>query len=153
MPIPTDIVTGNLVVKNLPDLFCFESAADLVKNLTEILGVEIPAANISNVVVSNSQPSDSQTTSIWFRFNNAGSFVGIYVFSGGAWIPIYPINNSVNVQLQRFTSSDGTAPTGWTKIEAATPGFPTGVAAALAGEALDPGGAGFDTIFWAYFTG
>ena len=153
MPIPSDIVTGSLVVKSLPDLFCFESAAELIKQLPEILGVEIPASNISNVIVSNSQPNDSQTTSIWFRFNNAGSFVGIYVFSGGVWIPIYPINNSVNIQIQRFTSSDGTAPAGWTKIEASTPGFPTGVAAALAGEALDPGAAGFDTIFWAYFTG
>jgi hypothetical protein len=153
MPNPTNVVTGNLVVTSLPDLFCFESVAEFVQQLTTILGVEIPASSISNVIVSNTQPNDSQTTSIWFRFNNAGSFVGIYVFSAGAWIPIYPINDSVHIQIERFTSEDGTAPTGWTKIEAATPGFPTGVAAALAGEALDPGSAGFDTIFWCYFTG
>ena len=151
--IPSNVILGNLVLKSLPDLSCYQTLPEFVQALTTILGVEIPASNVSNVVVSNEQPNDSQTTALWVRVNNAGTFVGLYVYSGAKWVPIYPINDTVHIQIQRFTSEDGTAPTGWTKIEASTGGFPTGVAAALAAEAQDPGSVGFDTIFWAYYTG
>lgn len=153
MPIPQDLIIGNLVVKNLPETFCFTSATELIEQLPSLLGVEIPASQVSNVVVSVSQPSDSETTSIWFRVNNSGSFVGIYVFSNGAWIPIYPINDSVHIQVEWFSSTDGTAPAGWTEIEASTPGFPPGVATALAALAIPDPTATFNVYFPAYYTG
>lgn len=153
MPIPSDVALGNLVIKALPDLFCFESARDLITKLPELLGVETPLSNISNVVVSISQPSDSQTTSLWIRINNAGNFVGLYVFSAGKWQPIYPINDGTHIQIEAFSSTDGTAPAGWTEIKAATGGLPTGVAAALAAQAIPDPTATFNVWFWAYFTG
>lgn len=153
MPIPSNVALGNLVIKNLPDLFCFTSARDLVANLPELLGVETPLANVSNVVVGVSQPDDSQTNSVWFRYNNAGSFVGIYVFSGGKWVPLFPVKDSTHIQTQAFSSEDGTAPAGWTEIRGDTPGFPPGVATALAAQAIDDPTSTFRVWFWAYYTG
>lgn len=149
--IPSNTITGNLVVKNLPETFCFESAHDLIEQLPSLLGVEIPSANVSNVVVSNAQPTDSETTKIWFRFNNAGSFVGIYVFTEGAWTPIYLINDSKHIQIEWFSSTDGTAPTGWVEITASTPGFPPGVAAGLAAQAIADPTSTFNVYFAAYY--
>ena len=75
-------VRVDLVLKNLPDIACFESPLDWFKAIPDYIGGQV-SSSVSNVVVSNVQPTDSQTTSVWFRVNNAGSFVGIYVFSGG----------------------------------------------------------------------
>lgn len=152
-PIPSSTIVGSLVVKDLPELFCFEDARSLIEQLPTLLGVAISASNISNVVVGPAQPSDSQTTSIWFRTNNAGNFVGIYVFSGGTWNNIYPINDSTHIQIEFFSSTDGSAPKGWTQITASTPGFPPGVAAALAAQSINDPTSTFKVYFAAYFSG
>lgn len=80
----TRTVRGAIKIENLPDLSCFKSFKDFVQALPSFLALEIPV-NITNVIVSNIQPTDSQRDSVWFRFSNSGTFVGIYVFSGGAW--------------------------------------------------------------------
>ncbi len=116
MFIPTDIINASLVIKSIPELACFETFTDLLKALPQYLGVEVPAS-VSNVIVSNQQPSSSQTTSLWIRLSNSGSFLGIYVFSQGQWHNIYPIADDKNIQIEWFTSTDGTAPTGWTLID------------------------------------
>lgn len=84
-----DVVRANIVVVGLPETFCFETFRDLLLALPQFLSVEVPNS-VTNVIVSPSQPLDSQTTSVWCRTNNAGGFEGIYVFANGEWVPIYP---------------------------------------------------------------
>lgn len=130
MSTPTNIVRGNLVVQNLPELFCFQDARQLIEQLPLLLGVEIPDF-ITNVIVSNTQPTDSQTAALWIRLANSGGFLGIYVFSQGRWRPILPVNDGNTLQVYWLTSSDGVVPDGFTRIEAGTPGVSPTVIAAL----------------------
>lgn len=147
-----NVVRGELVVENIPENACFTSFVELLKALPNYLGVEIPDT-ITNVIVSNIQPSSSQTTSVWFRLSNAGSFLGIYVFSQGAWHNIYPINDGNQFQIETFVSIDGTVPTGWTKVITGNTTLPPAVVTALvARDVLDPT-ATFAQMFSAYFTG
>lgn len=111
-----DITRGNIVLTGLPDTKCFTSWQDFIAALPDLLGVEIPVSSITNVVVSNIQPSSSQTNSIWFRVSNAGSFIGIYVFADGAWQQIYPVNVDTPVVTNQifWFFGDSTQPSpGW----------------------------------------
>jgi len=86
---PQITVPGSLVLTNIPDNQCFSEGSDftdLLKALTQYLGVSIPTS-ITNVVVSVSEPTDSQTSSLWIRINNAGKVLGFYGFSDGRWVP------------------------------------------------------------------
>lgn len=149
---PENVVSGALVIQNIPENACFTSYVEMLKSLPTYLGVQIPAS-VTNVVVSNIQPSSSQTTSVWFRLSNAGTFLGIYVFSQGEWHNIYPINDGNQFQIETFVSLDGTVPDGWTKIEVGDPLLPPAVVTAIvAGNVMDPTNT-FAQKFSAYFSG
>lgn len=153
MSIPTNIASGTLVLRNVLETACFESLEDFVKQLTVLLGVEIDASKISNVVVSNEQPSDSQTTSIWFRISNSGNFIGMYVFAGGAWRVMYPVNTDHVTQIFWFASDDGSAPPGWEKITDTTPNIAPGVIAALTAQYVQDPSNTYDIYFAAQYIG
>lgn len=146
---PEDVMKASLVTQNIPENACFENFRQLLEALPQYLAVQIPAS-ITNVIVSNVQPSSSQTTSIWFRVSNAGGFMGIYVFSQGNWHNIYPINDGNQFQMQTFVSLDGTVPDGWTKVEVGDPLLPGPVVTNLIADNFTSGTA---TRFWAYFSG
>lgn len=132
-----DLVRAAIVLLGLPENTCFTSFQDFINQLPNLIGAEIPS-NITNVVVSNVQPSDSQTTSIWFRLSNSGSFLSINVFSNGAWRDIYPINVDTPVdtlQIFWFQGDPTQPPAGWTSTDDA-PGIDAGIKAALAAEWL-----------------
>lgn len=112
MPLLSDVVRGSLVVTNLPEDFCFTTFRELILALTQYLAVEVPST-ITNVVVSNVQPLDSQTNSVWFRISNAGGFQGIYVFSNGSWVQVFPAQNGVFW----FMGNSTTPPDGYTLID------------------------------------
>lgn len=117
MPNSADVIRGELVLIGLPDTKCFTSWQDFLASLPGFLSVQLPISNATNVVVSNVEPSSSQTTSVWFRLNNAGGFIGIYVFSAGAWQQIYPVNVDTPVvtnQIFWFFGDATHPPPGWT---------------------------------------
>lgn len=97
-----------LKLQGLPDDTCFTSFADLLKALVKYMSVEIPTS-ITNVIISNIQPLDSQRSSLWIRMTNGGDFVGFYLFSGGAWQQIFPVDN----QLFRVYGDSRVIPTGF----------------------------------------
>jgi hypothetical protein len=150
MSTPSNLVRGSLVVQNLPELFCFQDARELIQSLPSLLGVEIPDS-ISNVIVSNTQPTDSQTAALWIRLANSGSFLGLYVFSQGQWRPILPVNTDTTLQIFWFSSDTGDVPAGFTKIESGTPGLPVAVKTALIAQYVTSGSV--DLYFAAIFTG
>lgn len=94
MSVPSDVVKGDLVVTNLPDLACFSTFAEFLAALPDFVSVEIPNS-VTNVVVSNVQPTDSQTSYLWIRLTNSGAFLGLFVFSNGLWRQIYPVPNQL----------------------------------------------------------
>lgn len=82
-------VLGNLVIKNLPDTVCFESFTQLLEDLPNYMGVQIPTS-VTNIVISVAEPTSSQRNNLWFRLDNAGNFQGLYVYSGGVWTQVFP---------------------------------------------------------------
>lgn len=87
-------VLGELILKALPELQCYTNFTEFLKALPSIYAVEVPAT-VTNVIVSNAQPTSSQTTSVWIRLSNSGLVLGIYVFSSGQWIQISPAPNQI----------------------------------------------------------
>ena len=90
----TNVVIGQLLLKTLPELQCFTNFTDFLKALPDLYAVAVPSS-VTNVIVGPSQPTSSQTSSVWVRINNAGTFLGIYVFSDGKWIQICPAPNQI----------------------------------------------------------
>lgn len=117
MPTPT-IAVGTVKVRNFPEEFCFETFEQFLAALQELLVVEIPAS-VTNVIVSNLEPSSSQRSSVWFRYDNAGSFIGIYLFTDGEWIQVLPPPNQV---VWMFGDSDN-LPAGFQLVDSSNPNF------------------------------
>lgn len=78
----------------LTDLQCFKSFGEFVQALTDSMILEIPT-DITNVVVGNIEPTDTQRTAVWFRKSNGGTFIGIYLYSDGAWRQFFPVPKQV----------------------------------------------------------
>lgn len=102
-------IPNAIKLQGLPDDTCFTTFAELLKALVEFMSLEIPAS-ITNVVVSNVQPLDDQRNAVWFRMSNGGDFIGIYIFSGGTWIQIYPVPG---VQFLRIAGDSTLPPAGY----------------------------------------
>lgn len=119
MPNTSDLVRGQLVVTGLLDTQCFTSWQEVINALPNLLAPEMPNS-ITNVIVGNTQPTDSQTSSIWFRLSNSGSFLGIYVFSQGAWHQIYPVNvdtPTTTTQIFWLAGDSEQVPAGFTNTD------------------------------------
>lgn len=117
----TVTVRGAVKIDNLPDLACFTSFKDFLKELPNLLTLELPVT-ISNVIVSNIQPTDALRSSVWFRMSNSGSFIGIYLYSGGAWRQIFPIPEPV-VQVFWVAGDSRDIPVGFELVDAGNPNF------------------------------
>lgn len=85
----TDVIRGTISLDGFLDGRCFKSWDEFVKALPSMLTVEIPADS-TNVSVGNVQPTDDQRDNLWVRKDNSGSFIGLYVYSQGAWQQVYP---------------------------------------------------------------
>lgn len=88
-------IKGVIKVQGVPDSACFITFADLLRALGDYLVVDIPNQTFSNVVISNVQPGQADRDKIWWRLSNSGTFVGIYQFSNGEWIQIFPAPNQI----------------------------------------------------------
>lgn len=84
-----------LTLTGIPDNLCFEGtyAEALIASLA-LVRVLVPSS-ISNVVVGATSPTDSQRDFVWFRQNNAGDFIGIFIYAGGDWQQITPVPNGL----------------------------------------------------------
>lgn len=89
-----DSVPAEVRILNLPDLACYQSFQELLLSLPTWLQVLVPVT-VTNVIVSNTEPSASQVNYVWFRRNNAGTILGIYLYSNGAWNQFFPAPGQV----------------------------------------------------------
>jgi len=98
-------VEASVQITGLPDGTCFESFGELLQALPQYLQVLIPN-NITNVIVSNTQPNATQRDYVWFRKSNGGVFIGIYLFSDGTWRQLFPVPG----QIYRIAGGDSRDP-------------------------------------------
>jgi len=87
MPPATRNVAGAVKIVGVPETACFTDFADFLRQLQNYIILEIPES-ITNVVVSNEEPSSAQRGDVWYRFNDAGQFIGVYLFTDGSWQPV-----------------------------------------------------------------
>lgn len=136
-----DVVSAPIGIINLPDNLCVSSLKDFLVQLPQWIVALIPTS-ITNVVVGNVQPLDSQRDSLWLRQNNSGIFIGFYVFSGGTWVQIFPMPNQIFPRW-RATTDPTAPPTGYTRIDNVA-GVPAAVVTQLQTQwVVDAGNPGF----------
>lgn len=155
MPGNEDInVKGSIKINDLPDLGCFTSFEELLKALPTFLTVEIPNT-ITNVIISNVQPLDDQRDALWIRRNNAGSFVGLYIYASGTWRQIFPVGggNTGTVQLFRVKGDSRHIPEGYTLADEDNPSITANEASFLKTMWLKAPGQDYYVIFQVTYTG
>jgi hypothetical protein len=89
-----DVIIGQIKLKGFIEDTCFTSIKDFIARLPDWLIAEIPS-EATNVVVGTQQPSSDQTNAVWFRQDNSGTFIGVYVYSNGTWKQIVPAPNGI----------------------------------------------------------
>lgn len=142
------LVRGAVKVQDLPDLACFKSFEDLLKALEKYLVVEVPDS-ITNVVISAIPPENPSRDVIWFKLSNSGSFIGIFVFSGGEYLQQFPAPKTI----ERFYGNSDEVPPGWEVISASTVGFTSAMVAKLQADWLRDSSDTFWLIYDAIYTG
>lgn len=111
----SNFVDAPIAIINLPDNLCVNSLREFLQQLPQWIVTQVPTS-VTNVVVGNVQPADSQRDVLWLRQDNSGIFIGFYVFSGGTWVQIFPMPNQIFPRWRKTT--DPTAPpTGYTRID------------------------------------
>jgi len=143
----TDVVLANLRAIGLPEGYCFETVQQLIETITNNIKAVVPKS-ITNVIVSNVQPTSSERNSIWFRQSNAGTFIGIFVFDGITWQQVFPAPGAIT----RINGNSATPPAGYAVLTSAIPGFTPADVTALQAQNL-PVGAGPWRVYWAVFIG
>ncbi len=149
--ISNDSIDAPIKLFNLPDLACVNTIQELISLLPNYLVASIPTS-ITNVIIGNVQPLDTQRNFIWFRKDNAGNFIGIYVYSGGIWVPMYPVPNQIFPRW-RVSADPITEPTGYTRLDNVA-GVPASVISArMADWVVDPSNPGYYLYYEVCFTG
>lgn len=97
-------IKGSIKTKGIPESICFKNFADLLQNLGNYLTIEIPIDDITNVIISNQQPSDVDRDKLWVRRTNSGKIAGALVFSGGQWVQLFPAPQQVFILLGNSTT-------------------------------------------------
>jgi len=120
-------ITGRVKVIDVPDDACLTTVRDLMMQMEKFLAVEFDASEITNVVVSTEEPDATDGTVVWFRINNSGNFIGIYVFVQGQWLQMFPPPQGIF----RMYGSSNEIPEGYDLITEDTPGFTSAMVSKL----------------------
>ena len=94
MSVEANTVLVPIKIQGLPDTACFTDFNDLLRQLTNYLVAEVPLS-ITNVIISNVQPLDTQRDAVWFRRSIGGTFLGIYLYSEGTWQQFFPVPDQI----------------------------------------------------------
>lgn len=111
MPIGTDAIRGVLKLDGFIEGKYFTSWQDFVQSIPDLFSVEVPN-NITNVTIGSTEPSSSERDNMWFKENSAGSPVGIFIYSGGAWKQFLPVPNEIHL----IYGDSRTPPFGYTVV-------------------------------------
>lgn len=87
MTITANQIVGAIKLTGLSELQCITNPEEFAQALARAMVVEIPNFN-QGVHVGPTEPSSPTTAGIWVKTDNAGTFLGFYVYSEGAWIAV-----------------------------------------------------------------
>lgn len=143
-------ITGVIKVLDVPDDACLTTVRELVLSLEKYLVVEFDEERITNVLVSANEPDTTNREIIWFRTDNSGNFLGIFVFVQGQWVQMFPPPQAITLMYGR--SDD--LPLGYVLADELIPGISAAAAAHLKlswfTETPDPG---YYSIFHVVYVG
>lgn len=147
--VATSSIIGAVKVAGVPDSACFTTFAELLRALGDYLVVDIPNQTFSNVVISNAQPGQSDRDKIWWRLSNSGTFVGIYGYSGGSWVQVFPAPQ----QIFWLYGSSANPPAGFKFLDGTEGIFSAGDYAQILAMAVPHGGPAPYTYYPAIYVG
>ena len=128
-------ITGAIKVIDVPEDASLTTVRDLLQQLERYLAVEFDVDKITNVVVSSLEPEVSERDIVWFRLDNAGNFIGVFVFVQGQWLQMFPCPNEVT----KVTGDSRNPPPGYALVSTELAGFTTAMVNKLQTEwELDP---------------
>jgi len=136
MPGTTDVIRGVLKLDNFQEGRSYSDLDSFIQALADMFSVEIPE-NITNVIVSSSEPGDDFKTGVWIRKDSAGVFAGIYVFQSGSWVRIVPPVFDTEVILMYGDSRN--LPSGYSLADDSNVNLPSGVGTQLMTNWIDTG--------------
>lgn len=131
-------IKGAIKVAGVPDSACFTTFAELLRSLGQYLTVDIPNQTFSNVVISVSQPGQADRDKIWWRLGGSGTFVGIYGYTGGQWVQVFPAPQQIF-----WLYGDSSAPPTGFSFDLVSTVFTAPQYATLMGQAISDGGGGY----------
>ena len=143
----SDVVLADLRSIGLPEGYCLTTVQELMSTIANNFKAVVPKS-ITNVLVSNQQPTSTERDSIWFRQSNSGTFIGIYVFDGTTWQQVFPGPGAIT----RINGNSATPPAGYEVITNTKVGFNAADVTALQAENL-PAGPAPRRVYWATFVG
>lgn len=143
----SSINLANLVSVGLPQDFCFENVQQLIQGISQYFKAVIPDS-ITNVIVSNSQPTSTERDSMWVRLSASGTIMGIYFYTGITWKQVLPAPNEV---IWMYGDS-ADVPEGFILVDGSNPNFTAPEVAYLQGM-FYPAGPGPWTYFAVTFAG
>lgn len=144
----SNVVIGAIQVKGLPEEACFTTFKELLQALKDYLVVEIPRS-ITNVLFSVEEPAPDQRNYLWVRYNNAGGFVGLYIYAAGAWQLITPVPQGI---FWIYGDSDNPPP-GYLPILSGHPEFTAAQITFMEAQYYPSGGPAPYSIYAATFIG
>lgn len=136
MPGTTDVIRGALKLDNFTEGKAYSNLDSFIKDLSNMFSVEIPE-NVTNVIVSSSEPGDDFKTGVWIRKDAAGAFAGVYIFQVDSWTKIVPPLFDTEVILMYGNSND--IPSGYSLADDTNPDLPAGVGTQLMTEWVSDG--------------
>ena len=120
-------ITGAVKVIDVPDDACLTTVRDLLLSLQKYLAVEFGVERITNVAVSSDEPGDMDRDMVWFRLDNAGNFLGIFVFVQGSWVQMFPPPGA----LYKIVGDSASPPDGYALVTNLLPQFTDAMVAKL----------------------
>ena len=143
-------ITGAIKTINVPDDMTLTTVRDLVLQLSQLLAVEFDVSKLTNVVVSNDEPSQADKDVIWFKVDNSGNFAGVYVYVQSAWTQMFPCPQS----LYKVYGDSRQLPAGYALVSNTLSGFTAAMVAKLQEEwLLIPGTTDAYSIFHVVYVG
>lgn len=105
-------------ITGLTDTLCFQNIQELLTFLQTNAFAEVPD-DVTNVHVSNVQPTSTNKSDMWVRLSSSGTFVGIYMYNGTTWKQVLPIPQGI---FWMYGDSDD-IPAGFMLVDGSNPHF------------------------------
>jgi len=147
MQLISDVIKGAIKLNQLPDRLKYSSWIEFIKDLPNLLSVEVPTS-VSGVIVGSSYPTETDRDKVWYRRDSAGNLIGTYAFQAGSWRPLYQLAPG---QILWLYGDSSDIPEGFIMIDVGDPRIPALVVNTLMPQYIPNGSGGYEyfAVRWA----